>query len=122
VTRTLGAAALAVTVAGLLSASEAATAPPHAGGPACNRQFSGERSCGGSTTPTDAAVAITLEPIDCFIAEFVVKRGVEIISTGRQTLDLQGSTMTVETHEIKPRGQMNSIAVWEKQTGRTSER
>ena len=94
-TRTLGAAALAVTVAGLRSASEAATAPAHAGGLACKRQFTDDRSLGGSTTPTHAADALQTYAGVEVSAHLRFENGRTweasqlgfLISTGRQTLD-----------------------------------
>jgi hypothetical protein len=59
---------------------------------------------------------ITMSPIDACTAEFTVKSGNEIVSTGRQTLDRRGRTMTVETRELDAQGPpRKSATVWEKQ-------
>ena len=59
---------------------------------------------------------ITMSPIDAFSAEIIVKSWNQIVSTGRQTLDRRGRTMTVETLELDARGQpRKSTTFWEKQ-------
>ncbi len=61
---------------------------------------------------------IMVTSIDRLTAEFVIKRGGQIISTGRRTLDASGSTMTIEAQRCDAEGHSTrSVAIWEKQKG-----
>ena len=64
---------------------------------------------------------IAFRAVDGVTADFIVKQDAEIMSTGRRTCDKAGTTMTIELHGADAEAVSQSVTVWTKRRGPTTE-